>query len=110
SNLNKGHEPSSYKEAMNDINWINAMNEEMKALYKNKTWDFTDLPLNRKPIGCKWVYRIKYKSNGEVDRYKARLVAKGFGQKEMIDYEETFSHVVKNFTVRCLINLAVQKD
>ncbi|GJW48230.1 ribonuclease H-like domain-containing protein [Tanacetum coccineum] len=77
SNLNKGHEPSSYEEAMNDINWVNAMNEEMNALYENKTWDITDLPLNRKPIGCKWVYRIKYKSNGEVERYKARLVAKG---------------------------------
>ncbi|GKD31548.1 ribonuclease H-like domain-containing protein, partial [Tanacetum coccineum] len=110
SNLNKGHEPSSYEEAMNDINWINAMNEEMNALYENKTWDITDLPLNRKPIGCKWVYRIKYKSNGEVERYKARLVAKGFGQKEMIDYEETFSPVVKMITVRCLINLVIQKD
>ncbi|GJZ38594.1 putative RNA-directed DNA polymerase [Tanacetum coccineum] len=104
SNLNKSHEPSSYEEAINDINWVN---EEMNALYENKTWDITDLPLNRKLIGCKWVYRIKYKSNGEVERYKARLVAKEFGQKEGIDYEETFSPVAKMTTVRCLINLAV---
>nr|GEX38526.1 putative reverse transcriptase, RNA-dependent DNA polymerase, Gag-polypeptide of LTR copia-type [Tanacetum cinerariifolium] len=110
SNLNKGHEPSSYEEAVKDINWVNAMNEEMNALYENKTWDITDLPLNRKPIGCKWVYRIKYKSNGEVERYKARLVANGFGQKEWNDYEETFSPIVKMTTVRCLINIAVQKD
>nr|GEX82470.1 ribonuclease H-like domain-containing protein [Tanacetum cinerariifolium] len=77
--------------------------------YVLDTKDITDLPLNRIPIGCKWVYRIEYKSNGEVERYKARLVAKSFDQKEGIDYEETFCHVVKMTTVRCLINLAVQK-
>nr|GEU75404.1 hypothetical protein [Tanacetum cinerariifolium] len=82
SNLNKGHEPSSYEEAVKDIRWVNAMNEEMNALYENKTWDITDLPLNRKPIGCKWVYKIKYKSNGEVERYKSRLVAKGLVRKK----------------------------
>ncbi|GJW01469.1 ribonuclease H-like domain-containing protein [Tanacetum coccineum] len=65
---------------------------------------------NRKPIGCKQVFRIKYKSNGEIERYKARLVAKGFSQKEGIAYEETFSLVVKMSTVRCLINIAVQKN
>nr|GEZ12874.1 ribonuclease H-like domain-containing protein [Tanacetum cinerariifolium] len=95
SNLNKSVEPTSYEEALKDINWINAMNEEMNALYENKTWVMTKLPLDRNPIGCKWVFKIKYKSNGEVERYKARLMAKGFGQKEGIDYEETFSPVVK---------------
>ncbi|GKA52922.1 ribonuclease H-like domain-containing protein [Tanacetum coccineum] len=61
---------------------VNAMNDEMHALYENKTWTMTDLPFDKKPIGSKWVCRIKYKSNGEVERYKARLVAKGFSQKE----------------------------
>ncbi|GJW40243.1 ribonuclease H-like domain-containing protein [Tanacetum coccineum] len=53
SNLNKSVEPSSYEEALRDINWVNVMKEEMHALYENKTWDMTDLPLNRKPIGSK---------------------------------------------------------
>ncbi|GKA10481.1 ribonuclease H-like domain-containing protein, partial [Tanacetum coccineum] len=98
SNMNKSDEPSSYEEASKDVNWINAINEKMHALYENKTCIVTDLPIGRKPFGSKWVFRIKYKSNGEVKRYKARLVAKGFGQREGIDYEETFSHVVKMST------------
>ncbi|GJR63745.1 ribonuclease H-like domain-containing protein [Tanacetum coccineum] len=89
SNMNKSIESSSYEEALKDVNRINAMNDEMHALYENKTWFMTDLPVGRKPTGCKWDFRIKYKSNGEVERYKARLVAKGFSQKEDIDYEET---------------------
>nr|GEW05343.1 hypothetical protein [Tanacetum cinerariifolium] len=72
--------------------------------------ELTDNPIGRKPIGSKWVFRIKYKSTGEVERSKARLVAKGFNQREGIDYEETFSPMVKMGTVRCLINLIVQKD
>ncbi|GKB71616.1 ribonuclease H-like domain-containing protein [Tanacetum coccineum] len=110
SNLNKSVEPTSYEEDLKDINWINAMNEEMNALYENKTWVMTELPFDRNPIGCKWIFKIKYKSNGEVERYKARLIAKGFGQKEGIDYEETFSPMVKMSIVRGLINLAIQKD
>lgn len=95
SNLNKTIEPRTFLEAYSDPNWAKAMNEEMEALYRNRTWVVTDLPPNLKPIGCKWVYKIKYKSNGEVERFKARLVAKGFNQREGIDFEETFSPVAK---------------
>nr|GEW19606.1 putative ribonuclease H-like domain-containing protein [Tanacetum cinerariifolium] len=108
SALNKSIEPRTYKEAILDDNWVNAMNKEIKALNKNHTWGITELPPGRKPIGCKWIYNIKYKANGEIERYKARLVAKGFNQREGIDYDETFSPMVKMVTVRCLISLAVQ--
>lgn len=74
-NLDKTVEPKKFEEASSDPDWVRDMNEEMEALY---TWDMTSLPKNRKPTGCKWVYRIKYKPNEELERYKARLIAKGF--------------------------------
>lgn len=110
SNLNKTIEPKHYSEACNDQNWISAMNDEMEALYRNQTWVLTDLPPGRKPVGCKWVYKIKYKSNGEIDRYKARLVAKGYSKKEGVDFSETFSPVAKLVTFRCVIHLAVNNN
>ncbi|KAJ0536362.1 putative RNA-directed DNA polymerase [Helianthus annuus] len=108
--LSKSVEPSSYNEASRDPKWVEAMNLEMEALLRNQTWELVDLPKGRKPIGCKWVYRIKYKANGEVERYKARLVAKGYNQREGLDFGETFSPVVKMVTVRCVLSLAVQNN
>ncbi|KAJ0801453.1 putative RNA-directed DNA polymerase [Helianthus annuus] len=110
SSLNKILEPTSYNEAASDVKWVEAMNSEMEALYRNNTWVLVDLPKGRKPIGCKWVYRVKYKANGEVERYKARLVAKGFNQREGIDFGETFSPVVKMVTVRVVLKLAVNNN
>ncbi|GJV47012.1 ribonuclease H-like domain-containing protein [Tanacetum coccineum] len=85
----------------------NTMNAKIKALNKNNTWSIIDLPKGRKPIGSKWISKIKYKASGETERYKARLVAKGCSKKEGIHYDETFSLVV---TVRCLVSIDVQKD
>ena len=79
---------------------------EISALEANHTWTLTALPLHKKTIGCKWVYRVKYKSDGTVERYKARLVAKDFTQKEGLDYIETFSPVAKLVTVKCLLAVA----
>ena len=68
----------------------------------NQVWDFVDLSPSHKTIRNKWVLNIKHKSYGTIDGYKTRLVAKGYKQQEGIDYEETFSHVVR-FASICLI-------
>jgi hypothetical protein len=76
------------------------MKEEYNALLENKTWHLVPPSTNKNIIDCKWVYRIKRKADGSIDRYKARLVAKGFKQRYGIDYEDTFSLVVKIATTR----------
>jgi hypothetical protein len=78
-------EPQSYEEASKHEHWLAAMKIELEALVKNNTWKVVELPLNIKPIGCKWVYKVKHKADGTVERYKARLVAKGYNQIEGID-------------------------
>ncbi|GJU92472.1 putative RNA-directed DNA polymerase [Tanacetum coccineum] len=108
TNLNKIYEPKTYNEACKDNRWIDAMNLEMEALNRNGTWFITELPKDKKAIGCKWVFKVKYKSNGEVERFKSKLEAKGFNQKEGIDYEETFSPVVKILTLRLLLIVVLQ--
>ncbi|GJW59683.1 putative RNA-directed DNA polymerase [Tanacetum coccineum] len=110
TSLNKAIKPKTYKEAFSDPRWIEAMNNEMEALNRNGTWVITDLPNGRRVVSCKWIYKIKYKSNGEVERYKSRLVARGFSQKEGLDYEETFLLVVKMVTMRCVLSLVVQNS
>lgn len=76
------------------------MQKELKALADNNTWNIVDLHVGKKAIGCKWVYKVKLKSDGSLERCKVRLVAKGFNQRYDIDFEETYSPVIKMNTVR----------
>lgn len=84
------------------------MREGISALKKNETWDLVPLPAGVKPISCKWVYKVKRRSDGSVER--ARLIARGFSQQYGIDYDETFSPVAKMTTVRVLISLATSQS
>ncbi|CAL9023297.1 unnamed protein product, partial [Prunus brigantina] len=85
-----------------DPKWREAMAAELQALEQNHTWTLTSLPPGKRAIGSRWVYKIKHKSDGSVERYKARLVAKGYTQTEGLDYSETFAPVAKLVTVRSI--------
>ena len=102
--------PNSVQEALRDPRWKEAMNEEMKSLQKNSTWEVGELPEGRKPVGCRWVFTIKYKADGMVERYKARLIAKGYTQMYGIDNMDTFAPVAKINTVRIFPTLATNLD
>ena len=104
-------EPLTYKEAKlceHKMKWELAMQEEIKALHANDTWDLVDLPKDRKAIPNKWVYKIKTVDGKP--KYKARLVAKGYAQTEGIDFQEVFSPVVKMTTLRVLFALTAAMD
>jgi hypothetical protein len=104
-------EPTCYTLAMKDQNWRQAMNVEFDALLKNQTWKLVPPSAAYNVIGCKWVFQLKRKADGSIDRYKARLVAKGFHQQSSIDYGETYSPVVKPIIgLRLSIKFISSKD
>jgi hypothetical protein len=108
-NLCSTGEPESLQEALVDPNWKKAMEEEYAALLKNGTWHLVPHRPGMNLINCKWVFKIKRKADGSIDIYKGRLVAKGFKQQYGIDYEDTFSPVVKIATIRLVLSLAVAR-
>nr|GMD95491.1 retrovirus-related Pol polyprotein from transposon TNT 1-94 [Ipomoea batatas] len=109
SSIISTHEPQSYKEAVQSEAWKQATQSEIDALVQNNTWTLTDLPAGKSPIRCGWVYKIKLKADGSVERYKARLVAKGYTQQLGVDYIETFSPVARMTTIKTFFAVAVAK-
>ncbi|RVX07666.1 Retrovirus-related Pol polyprotein from transposon TNT 1-94 [Vitis vinifera] len=102
--------PNSVQEALADPRWKAAMNEEMKSLQKNETWELVECPPGKKPVGCRWIYTVKYKADGSIERFKVRLVVKGYTQTYGIDYTETFAPVAEINIVRVLLSLAANLD
>ncbi|KAJ0868636.1 putative RNA-directed DNA polymerase [Helianthus annuus] len=102
-------EPSTHHEAIVIKEWKAAMEEEIAALERHQTWSLTELPHDKKPIGLKWVFKLKFNADGKIQKHKARIVAKGYAQKSGIDYEETFSPVARFETIRLVLALVAQK-
>ncbi|WJX14008.1 ABC-type xenobiotic transporter [Trifolium repens] len=110
--LTDGGEPEDYEEACQTTyasKWELAMKDEMKSLISNQTWELAKLPMGKKALHNKWVYRVKEEHDGS-KRYKARLVVKGFQQKEGIDYNEIFAPVVKHNTIRSMLSIVANED
>jgi hypothetical protein len=90
--------------------WIAACNSEYQSLMKNNTWELATLPPGRKAITCKWIFKIKHKADGSIDRYKARLVVRGFSQVAGVDYNETFAPVIRFESIRVLLAIVTALD
>ncbi|KAF3618804.1 hypothetical protein FXO38_33246 [Capsicum annuum] len=100
-------EPQYLKQTVQDERWVEAMKSKIQALEANNTWIIIDLPKDKNTVSSKWIYKIKYLENDEVERFNARLVAKGYSQQEGLDYHETYSPVAKMITVRSVIAIVV---
>ena len=85
------------------------MTAKMIALVHNQTWELVPATSNMNTVSNRWVFRVKRNGDGTLQRYKARLVAKGFLQTPGIDFNETFSLVIKASTVRIILSIAVSK-
>jgi hypothetical protein len=106
-------DPTNFAKAMESHDaeqWLKAMHEELDSISKNEVWDLTELLAGRKPVGCKWVLRKKYKADGSLDKYKARLVAKGYTQQPGVDFVDTYSPVAKIASVQIIMVVAARLD
>ena len=108
--LSSSSEPLAFSGADKYVVWHDAMCDEIKALRSNHTWSLVPFHPSMNVVGSKWVYRIKHRVDGNIERYKACLVARGFTQQEGIDYSETFSPVIKQDTVKLVFFIAVSRN
>ena len=99
-------EPNNIKEAKNDPNWINAMQEELNQFKRTIFWTFVERPYDNNMIGTKWIFKNKLDEHGVIVRNKTRLVAQGYSQEEGIDYDETFAPVVRLEAIKILLAFA----
>ena len=109
--LTEDHDPSSVAEAKSAPDapeWEIAMEREMKSLHSNDVWELVDLPPDRRIVGSKWIIKRKIDADGAVERHKARVVAQGCTQRFGLDYEETFSPVVRFEPIRSIVSLGIQ--
>jgi hypothetical protein len=107
------HELQTYQETVSGEEselWQKSMDEKMRSLLENSTWELVERPKGVKPIPMKWVYKVKRDTQGNVERYKSRLVAKGFLQKQGVDFEEVYTPVSKHTTLRALLAIVAQQD
>jgi len=102
-------EPTCVSQALRDPKWRSDMSDGLTTLMRHHTWDLVLPPPHYNLVGCKWVFRVKRKSDGSVDRFKARLIAKGFHQRPGLDYIDTFSPVVKPATIRTVLTISVMQ-
>jgi len=105
--------PATLEEAINSKEkekWLEAMNSEIKSLNDCNTWILVDKTHDMHVISCKWVFNIKRRQNGEIDRYKAQLVARGFEQRSGIDYKEIYAPVARIETIRLMLALSIEEN
>jgi hypothetical protein len=102
-------EPRHYQAALSILHWRAAMDLEFQALRRNGTWQLVPPRPGIYVIDSKWIFKVKKHADGSIECYKARLVAKGFKQRHGLDYEDTFSPVIKPTTIRLLLSLAVTR-
>ncbi|XP_074352312.1 uncharacterized protein LOC141691472 [Apium graveolens] len=110
SNVTENPDLTSFKTATTQDRWVSAMNSELDALELNETRDKVPLPAGKIAIGCKWIFKTKYKADGSIDKHKGRLVILGCHQKPGEDFSEIFAHVVKLTTVRTLLAVAAKEN
>ena len=101
---------SSVRDALADPHCRRAMEEVYAALLANQTWDLVQRPSSCNVVTGKWIWTHKRWADGTLDRYKARWVLRGFTQRPDVDYDETFSPVVKPATVRTVLSLAISRS